>query len=115
MTAITKEKTTTIKKGDEKVTNNKKQIPKVLKMVRMEAGYTIYSLAEELGVNFSSVSYWENGVKHPRHKMIMQLEDIFKLTYRELFTDLTPAEVLKVEEMEKEMRRQQFEKDAKNS
>jgi transcriptional regulator with XRE-family HTH domain len=113
MTAITTERKTN-KKEVEKV-SNKKKVPKMLKKIRMEEGFTIYSLAERLDVNFSSVSYWENGVKHPRHKKIVELEDLFGLSYRELFTDLTPEEIIQVEEMEKEMRRQQFENDTKNS
>lgn len=108
MTAITTVERKNKTKGDEKVTN-KKKTPKVLKKVRMEAGYTIYSLAAELGVNFSSVSYWENGVKFPRHPLIVKLEDMFDLSYRELFTDLTPEQIKQVEDIEKEMRKQQFE------
>jgi transcriptional regulator with XRE-family HTH domain len=109
MTAVTTVERKNTTKGDEKMTSNKKQNPKMLKLVRMEAGYTIYSLGDELGVNFSSVSYWENGVKFPRHKMIVKLEDMFDMSYRELFTDLTPEQIQKVEDLEKEMRKQQFE------
>ena len=70
-----------------------KRLPKRLKKYRIDKGFTIYSLADRLGVNYSTVSCWENGVKHPRHSKIMELEDIFDTTYRDLFTDMTEEEV----------------------
>lgn len=88
-------------KGDEKMKATKKatkKAPKRLKKLRVDAGYTIYSLADKLNVNFSSVSYWENGIKHPRHDKIMELEDLFKVNYREMFTDLTDEEAKELEQ-----------------
>lgn len=96
MTAATT-KTITIntnKKGDDK----KMKSPKRLKKYRMDAGYTIYSLADRLGVNFSTVSYWENGVKFPRPKTMMELEELFGVGYRDLFTDLSESEIHDIEE-----------------
>ncbi|QZA69708.1 XRE family transcriptional regulator [Bacillus phage 035JT004] len=66
---------------------------KKLRKCRLDHGYTIYSLAEKLGVNFSTVSYWETGVKFPRRKKLEELEDLFNVGYRELFTDLTQEEI----------------------
>lgn len=94
---VTLHETTTIK-GDEKMTakkatTNKKPkqqgAPKMLKKVRMDAGMSIYSLADHMNVSPSTISYWENGKKHPRHDKIMKLEDLFKTNYRELFEDLS--------------------------
>lgn len=81
----------------------KNEVPKKLKKYRMDAGFTIYSLADRLGVNYSTVSYWENGVKFPRPNKMMELEDLFDVSYRELFSDMTPEEV---EELENRMRNQ---------
>lgn len=106
MAVATTVKEKNIKKGDGKMTSNKKQAPKKLKKFRVDAGYTIYTLADRLGVNFSTVSYWENGVKHPRHTKIIELEDLFNTTYRELFSDLTPEEIEELEKREREMRKQ---------
>jgi DNA-binding transcriptional regulator YiaG len=97
-TIITQEK---IKKGGEKMTK-KQNKPKRLKKYRMDKGFTIYSLAERIGVNFSTVSYWENGVKHPRHDKIVQLEDLFNASYRDLFTDLTEEEAAELEQRKNE-------------
>lgn len=83
------------KKGVKKV---EKKIPKRLKKYRVDGGFTIYSLADRLGVNYSSVSYWENGVKHPRHDKIIELEDIFGASYRELFSDMSEEEIEALEE-----------------
>lgn len=95
--AVTLHETNTIK-GDEKMTakkatTNKKPkpqgSPKMLKKVRMDAGMSIYSLADHMKVTPSTISYWENGIKHPRHDKIMKLEDLFNTNYRELFEDLS--------------------------
>lgn len=104
MTATTTVTENNIKKGEDKM-SNKKQAPKRLKLLRMKAGFTIYSLADRLDVNFSTVSYWENGVKHPRHNKIIELEDMFNTSYRDLFADLDEDEVAEVEQMELEMRK----------
>jgi len=104
MAAITttkKNTTTNNKKGVGKNVKEKRS-PKRLKKYRMDSGYTIYSLADRLGVNYSTISYWENGVKHPRHSMIMELEDLFGTTYRDLFTDLTQEEIEEIEQRIKE-------------
>lgn len=71
---------------------------KKLRQFRMDSGYTIYSLADKLGVNYSTVSYWETGKKVPRINILMQLEDLFNVSYRELFSDLTEDEVKSLEE-----------------
>ena len=84
-----------------------KPVPKRLKKYRMDAGYTIYSLAEKLNVNYSTVSYWENGIKHPRHNKIVELEDLFNVSYRELFSDLTEEEAEELERRIEEQRRNQ--------
>lgn len=86
---------------------NSKPVPKRLKKYRIDAGYTIYSLAEKLNVNYSTVSYWENGIKHPRHNKIMELEDLFNVSYRELFSDLTEEEAEELERRIEEQRRNQ--------
>lgn len=74
--------------------------PVRLKKYRLEhpTQVTIYSLASAMGVNSSTVSYWENGKKYPRHDMIIFLEDFFGKPYRDLFTDLSDEETREVEE-----------------
>ena len=70
----------------------KKRTPKRLKKYRMDEGYTTYSLGDKLGVSFSTVSNWEGGLKFPRQEKLMELEELFKQGYRELFSDLTEEE-----------------------
>jgi ribosome-binding protein aMBF1 (putative translation factor) len=87
---------TTIKGG------NKMKTPKKLKLYRLKAGHTIYTLSDRLGVNFSSISYWESGDKFPRRQKLEALEDMFGVGYRELFKDLTPEEMEEVKQLEKD-------------
>ncbi|MCB5366973.1 helix-turn-helix domain-containing protein [Collinsella aerofaciens] len=87
--------------------SSSKPVPKRLKKYRMDAGFTIYSLADKLNVNYSTVSYWENGVKHPRHNKIVELEDLFNVSYRELFSDLTEEEAAELERRIEEQRKNQ--------
>lgn len=101
MTAITTAIQTQLKKGEENMTKENR-LPKRLKKYRIDAGYTIYSLADRLNVNYSTVSYWENGVKHPRHNKIVELEDLFKTSYRDLFSDLTEEEAAELEQRKNE-------------
>ena len=80
------------------MTNKKKATkstatPKRMKKYRMDKGFTIYTLAERLGVDESSVCNWENGQKYPRRGNLTALEDILGVGYRELFEDLTPEEM----------------------
>lgn len=75
--------------------------PKRLKKYRIEKGISIYELGEIVGANFSTVSYWENGKKFPRHDKIIALEDYFGRAYRDLFTDLTDYEMKILEDLEK--------------
>ncbi|AIW03343.1 transcriptional regulator [Bacillus phage Mater] len=82
----------------------KNKTPKRLRKYRMDAGYTIYTLADKLeeilgkGVHYSSISYWENGEKVPRIGTIVALEDLFNVGYRELFSDLTDDEIKELDQ-----------------
>lgn len=75
----------------------KQHTPKKLRKYRMDHGYTIYSLADRMGVSYSSVSYWENGDKFPKHGKILELEQIFGVGYSELFADMSTEEIREVE------------------
>jgi transcriptional regulator with XRE-family HTH domain len=69
---------------------------KKLKLYRVRSGETIYSLADKLGVNYSTVSYWENGKRYPRHDRIIQLCKMFKKEYTDLMEDMSSEEELEV-------------------
>lgn len=94
---------TTLVKGDEMMSARRKRLPKRLKKYRMDAGYSIYTLSDKLGVNYSTISHWENGKKFPRQQSLMKLEDIFGVSYRELFEDLTEEEA---DELERRLQEQ---------
>lgn len=85
MTATSKKEETKMKKKEKKF--------KKLKLYRIKAGYTVYALADVLGVSPSSVSYWESGKKFPRPSKMMQLENMFNTGYRELFEDMSEEEL----------------------
>ena len=73
---------------------------KRLRKYRIDAGYTTYSLADRLGVNHSTISYWEHGKKFPRGLRLQEIEDLFEVGYRELFADLTEEEIQDLEQRE---------------
>ncbi|QIA28726.1 HTH binding domain-like protein [Phage f2b1] len=73
-------------------------VAKKLKKYRMDAGMTIYTLGERLNVDPSSISYWESGKKTPRMNRIIQLEDMFGVGHRELFSDLSAEETKELEQ-----------------
>lgn len=101
-TLTKKDKTTKGEGKTMKPYQKKHHIPKKLRKYRSDRGFTIYSLADRLGVSYSSVSYWETGEKFPRHDKIMKLEEIFGVGYSELFSDMTPEEVAEYEAKLKE-------------
>lgn len=72
--------------------------PKRMKKYRMDKGLTIYDLAKRLGVDHSSICNWENGQKYPRRGNLMALEDVLEASYRELFEDLTPEEIVEIDD-----------------
>ncbi|AIW03448.1 transcriptional regulator [Bacillus phage Moonbeam] len=86
------------------MTQKSEHTPKKLKKYRLDRGFTIYTLADRVGVHYSSVSGWENGNKFPRIDKLMALEEIFDENYRELFSNLTPEEAKDVEERIKQSR-----------
>jgi len=89
------------------MTNKTENTPKKLKKYRLDAGFTIYSLADRVGVHYSSVSGWENGLKKPRMDRLELLEDLLGHNHRELFADMSEEEIKEVEER---MRQNQFKK-----
>ncbi len=62
--------------------------PLVLKKVREEQGHTVRSLASEIGVHYSLISYWEYGKKKPRSANRAKLEKALGMTAEELFKEL---------------------------
>ncbi len=56
-----------------------------LQRIRIEKGYTLRSLAKELGVNYSTISYWEQGIKTPRSGNKINLEKILETPSHILF------------------------------
>lgn len=60
---------------------------KVMKTVRMKKGYSVRGLAEEIGVNYSSISLWENGKRRPRSANAFKLEKALNKPLQELMED----------------------------
>lgn len=58
-----------------------------LQKIRVEKGYTLRSLAEEIGVNFSTISYWEQGIKKPRSGNKLKLEKVLETPSHILFEE----------------------------
>lgn len=60
---------------------------KKLRRVRETKGHSMRTLAEELGVNYSLISYWEHGAKEPRPYNKVKLEELLGVPIEELLTD----------------------------
>lgn len=71
---------------------DKEYKPLVLKKVREEQGYTLRSLAKEIGVHYSLISYWEYGKKKPRTANRNKLEKALGVNANELFKELEEGE-----------------------
>lgn len=61
--------------------------PLVLKKVREEQGHTVRSLASEIGVHYSLISYWEYGKKKPRPANRTKLENVLGMKSEDLFKE----------------------------
>lgn len=67
---------------------NKESKPLNLQKIRVEKGHTLRSLASEIGVHYSLISYWEYGKKKPRSANLMRLEKALNTPGKELFKEL---------------------------
>lgn len=66
----------------------KESKPLNLQKIRVEKGHTLRSLASEIGVHYSLISYWEYGKKKPRSANLMRLEKALNTPGKELFKEL---------------------------
>ena len=66
----------------------KESKPLNLQKIRVEKGHTLRSLASEIGVHYSLISYWEYGKKKPRSANLMRLEKALNTPGQELFKEL---------------------------
>lgn len=66
----------------------KESKPLNLQRIRVEKGHTLRSLASEIGVHYSLISYWEYGKKKPRSANLMRLEKALNTPGKELFKEL---------------------------
>ncbi len=66
----------------------KESKPLNLQKIRVEKGHTLRSLASEIGVHYSLISYWEYGKKKPRSANLMRLEKALNTPGKELFKKL---------------------------
>lgn len=66
----------------------KESKPLNLQKIRVEKGHTLRSLASEIGVHYSLISYWEYGKKKPRSANLMRLEKALNTPGEELFKEL---------------------------
>ncbi|QDJ97477.1 hypothetical protein PALS1_043 [Staphylococcus phage PALS_1] len=66
----------------------KESKPLNLQKVRVKKGHTLRSLASEIGVHYSLISYWEYGKKKPRSANLIRLEKALNTPGKELFKEL---------------------------
>ena len=51
-----------------------------IRELRAEKGYTMYYLANKIGVSDAAISNWENGVNEPKANYIVKLANVFDVT-----------------------------------
>nr|DAF26473.1 MAG TPA: Repressor protein CI [Caudoviricetes sp.] len=56
-----------------------------IKEMRLAAGLTQQDVADRMGVDRSTVSYWETNTSYPRGEQIPKLADIFGCTIDALY------------------------------
>lgn len=61
-----------------------KTFGEILKEKRTESGWTQQELADKIGVNFSTISLWERGLRIPNIYLACDLADVFGCSVDEL-------------------------------
>lgn len=60
--------------------------------LRVKKGYTQEQLAAKLNVSRQTIYKWEANIAIPRADHVMQIVQLFKISYDELFTGESPVE-----------------------
>lgn len=60
--------------------------------LRVKRGYTQEQLAAKLNVSRQTIYKWEANIAIPRADHVMQIVQLFKISYDELFTGEAPVE-----------------------
>lgn len=55
-----------------------------LKNLRNQANLSQMDIAKKLNVSYKSVSHWESGYSEPSIDILMQLKEIFEVSYDDL-------------------------------
>ena len=65
--------------------NQEKSKPMLnLKLMRIRKGFTLITLAEKAGVNYSSISQWENGIHEPRGGNLYALAEALECDVKDI-------------------------------
>lgn len=65
--------------------NQEKSKPMLnLKLMRIRKGFTLITLAEKAGVNFNSISQWENGIHVPRAGNLQALAEALECDVKDI-------------------------------
>ena len=59
---------------------DKKEISKMIKIIRNKLGLTQEQLAQKIGVSFSTVNEWENNKRKPSPLAMKQIETLLEET-----------------------------------
>jgi len=61
----------------------------VIRQERVKKGWTIDSVAKQIGITKQSTQRLETGKSKPSYEVLLKLEDLFGLTHRQLFAVIT--------------------------
>ena len=59
-----------------------------MKQERIKRGWTCEQVAEAVGVNAETIRLLETGQRNPSYHVLIKLENLFKLSHRQLFGDV---------------------------
>lgn len=60
-----------------------------IKELRIEKNYSQMQLAKLIGVSQKAVDYWERNVNEPKASYIIELVNVFDISFDEFFSDIS--------------------------
>lgn len=60
-----------------------------IKELRIEKNYSQMQLAKLIGVSQKAIDYWERNVNEPKASYIIELVNVFDISFDEFFSDIS--------------------------
>lgn len=60
---------------------------RMLRQERINRGWSLEYVAQKIGLTSEAVRLLETGERNPSYQVLVELEDLFQMTHRELFKE----------------------------